>query len=64
MRLLVGALGSKKLDCKFLAPLQAEPLAAQFETDQRSAAALQAMRPQRFPMRLLDATARLFSPSL
>ena len=42
----------------------AEPLAAQFETDLRSAAAVPARRPQRFSVRLLDATARLFSPLL
>jgi len=45
-------------------PALAGPLAAQFETDLRSAAAVHAHRPQRFLMRLADATARLFSPLL
>ena len=42
----------------------AEPLAAQFETDLRSATLVKSMRPQRFSTRLLDAVARLFSPLL
>ena len=41
-----------------------KPLVAQFETDLESATPVQAIRPQRFSMRLLDATARLFSPLL
>ncbi|MDQ3272056.1 MAG: phospholipase D-like domain-containing protein, partial [Pseudomonadota bacterium] len=45
-------------------PVLAEPLAAQFEVDLRNAAAVPAHRRQRFLMRLLDATARLFSPLL
>jgi cardiolipin synthase len=45
-------------------PVLAEPLAAQFETDLRSSAAVPAQRSQRFLMRLFDATARLFSPLL
>ncbi|AYQ29653.1 MULTISPECIES: cardiolipin synthase [unclassified Polaromonas] len=45
-------------------PALAGPLAAQFETDLRSAAAVRAHRPQRFLMRLADSTARLFSPLL
>ncbi len=45
-------------------PALAGPLAAQFETDLRSSAAVHAHRPQRFLMRLADATARLFSPLL
>jgi len=45
-------------------PALAGPLAAQFETDLRSAVAVRAHRPQRFLMRLADATARLFSPLL
>lgn len=45
-------------------PALAVPLAAQFETDLRSAAAVRAHRPQRFLTRLADATARLFSPLL
>jgi cardiolipin synthase len=45
-------------------PALAAPLAGQFETDLRSAAAVRAHRPQRFLMRLADATARLFSPLL
>ena len=42
----------------------AEPLAAQFETDLRSATLVKSLRPQRFSTRLLDAVARLFSPLL
>ena len=45
-------------------PALAGPLAAQFETDLRSSAAVHAHRPQRFLMRLADSTARLFSPLL
>lgn len=45
-------------------PALAGPLAAQFETDLRSSAAVRAHRPQRFLMRLADSTARLFSPLL
>jgi cardiolipin synthase len=45
-------------------PALAGPLAAQFETDLHSAAAVRAHRPQRFLMRLADSTARLFSPLL
>jgi len=45
-------------------PALAGPLAAQFEIDLRSAAAVHAHRPQRFLTRLADATARLFSPLL
>ena len=45
-------------------PALAGPLAAQFETDLRSSAAVHARRPQRFFMRLADASARLFSPLL
>ncbi|SFU49928.1 cardiolipin synthase [Polaromonas sp. YR568] len=45
-------------------PALTGPLAAQFETDLRSAAPVRAHRPQRFLMRLADATARLFSPLL
>lgn len=45
-------------------PALAGPLAAQFETDLLSAAPVRAHRPQNFLMRLLDATARLFSPLL
>ncbi len=45
-------------------PTLAEPLAAQFETDLHSSAWVRANRPQKFPMRLMDATARLFSPLL
>jgi cardiolipin synthase len=45
-------------------PALAEPLAAQFETDLHSAAAVRAQRRQSFPRRLGDATARLFSPLL
>ncbi len=45
-------------------PALAEPLTAQFETDLLSASAVQAIRPQRFLVRLLDAAARLFSPLL
>lgn len=42
----------------------AGPLAAQFETDLRSAILVKSLRPQRFFTRLLDAVARLFSPLL
>jgi len=42
----------------------AEPLAAQFETDLRSASPIRANRRQKFLRRLADATARLFSPLL
>ena len=42
----------------------AEPLAAQFETDLRSASPIRAYRRQKFLRRLADATARLFSPLL
>ena len=42
----------------------AGPLAAQFETDLHSAAAVRGHRRQPFWRRLLDATARLFSPLL
>ena len=45
-------------------PALAGPLTAQFETDLCSSAAVPAQRPQNFPMRLADATARLFSPLL
>ncbi|MES2398802.1 MAG: cardiolipin synthase [Pseudomonadota bacterium] len=45
-------------------PTLAEPLAAQFETDLHSSVWVHANRPQKFPMRLMDATARLFSPLL
>ncbi|VTU29992.1 putative cardiolipin synthase YwiE [Variovorax sp. PBL-H6] len=45
-------------------PALAVPLAAQFETDLHSAAAIRGQRPQRFLRRLGDATARLFSPLL
>ncbi len=45
-------------------PALAGPLAAQFETDLRSAAPVPADRKQRFLMRLADASARLFSPLL
>ena len=45
-------------------PTLAEPLAAQFETDLHSSAWVRANRPQKFRMRLMDATARLFSPLL
>lgn len=45
-------------------PALAGPLVAQFETDLRSSAAVPARRRQSFPMRLADATARLFSPLL
>ena len=45
-------------------PALAGPLAAQFETDLRSAVAVHAHRRQRFIMRLADASARLFSPLL
>jgi len=45
-------------------PELAGPLAAQFKTDLRNATAVRANRPQRFLMRLGDATARLFSPLL
>ncbi len=45
-------------------PTLAEPLAAQFEADLRNSVWVHANRPQKFLMRLLDATARLFSPLL
>lgn len=45
-------------------PALAGPLASQFKTDLRNATAVRADRPQRFLMRLADATARLFSPLL
>ncbi|RZL93364.1 MAG: cardiolipin synthase [Variovorax sp.] len=45
-------------------PALARPLAAQFETDLHSSAAVRAHRPQRFVQRLGDAIARLFSPLL
>lgn len=45
-------------------PALAGPLAAQFETDLCSSVAVHAHRPQRFLMRLADASARLFSPLL
>ena len=45
-------------------PALAGPLAAQFETDLRSAAAVRSQRRQGFGRRLGDATARLFSPLL
>ena len=45
-------------------PVLAGPLAAQFETDLTNAVRVHARRPQRFLMRLFDATARLFSPLL
>ena len=45
-------------------PALAEPLAAQFEIDLHSSVWVHANRPQKFPMRLMDATARLFSPLL
>ncbi|MEP6964901.1 MAG: cardiolipin synthase [Polaromonas sp.] len=45
-------------------PALAGPLTAQFETDLRSSARVPAHRRQSFPMRLADATARLFSPLL
>ncbi len=45
-------------------PALAGPLAAQFETDLHSAAAVRAHRRQPFWRRLFDATARLFSPLL
>ncbi|RZJ24259.1 MAG: cardiolipin synthase, partial [Haliea sp.] len=45
-------------------PVLAGPLAAQFETDLGSASPVRAHRPQNFFMRLVDATARLFSPLL
>jgi len=45
-------------------PALAHPLAAQFETDLGSAAAVRAHRHQTFLQRLGDATARLFSPLL
>ena len=48
---------------EFAAQIEAV-LAEQFETDLRSAAAVRAHRPQRFLVRLADATARLFSPLL
>ena len=43
-------------------PTLAKPLAAQFETDLRSAVAVRPHRRQRFLRRLGDSTARLFSP--
>ncbi|AMM26220.1 cardiolipin synthase [Variovorax sp. PAMC 28711] len=45
-------------------PELAKPLAAQFETDLHSAAAVRRHRPQPFWRRLFDAIARLFSPLL
>ena len=45
-------------------PTLARPLAAQFETDLRSASPIRANREQLFLRRLGDATARLFSPLL
>lgn len=45
-------------------PVLAAPLTVQFETDLASSARVRAHRPQRFLMRLFDATARLFSPLL
>jgi cardiolipin synthase len=45
-------------------PALAKPLAAQFETDLHSAAAVRSHRPQSFVRRLGDALARLFSPLL
>ena len=45
-------------------PALAKPLAAQFETDLHSSAAVRAHRRQRFLQRLGDAIARLFSPLL
>lgn len=45
-------------------PALAGPLAAQFEANLGSSAAVPAQRRQSFPMRLADATARLFSPLL
>lgn len=45
-------------------PELAGPLAAQFETDLRSAAPVRVNRSQRFLTRLADSTARLFSPLL
>lgn len=45
-------------------PALAKPLAAQFETDLHSAAAVRGQRRQAFARRLGDATARLFSPLL
>ncbi len=45
-------------------PALARPLAAQFETDLQSSAAVRAHRKQGFWRRLGDATARLFSPLL
>lgn len=45
-------------------PALARPLAAQFETDLHSAAAVRGQRRQSFARRLGDATARLFSPLL
>jgi len=45
-------------------PALAQPLAAQFETDLGSAAAVRPYRRQHFLQRLGDATARLFSPLL
>ena len=45
-------------------PALAGPLAAQFETDLRSASAVRANRKRRFLPQLGDATARLFSPLL
>ena len=45
-------------------PALAGPLAEQFDTDLCSASAVHANRKQSFPMRLADATARLFSPLL
>ena len=41
-----------------------EPLVAQFETDLKSSVQVRRDRPQKFHMRLLDATSRLFSPLL
>ena len=45
-------------------PTLAGPLAAQFETDLQSSVWVRANRSQKFWKRLLDATARLFSPLL
>lgn len=45
-------------------PELAGPLVLQFETDLQSSAPVRAHRHQNFPMRLLDASARLFSPML
>jgi cardiolipin synthase len=45
-------------------PALAKPLAAQFETDLHSAAAVRANRKRSFLPQLGDATARLFSPLL